>query len=117
MPNDKSPQVEVRFSRQFKRDLKHLSKRYRKIKSNVQPIIDELEAGEKPGDRIQGTSYIVYKVRAKNTDAQKGKSGGYRIIYYVQVEDTIFLITIYSKSDLSDISIEEIMQIIDELEE
>jgi len=117
MPTDESPQVEVIVSREFKLALKYLSKRYRRIKSDVQPIIDELEAGEKPGDRIQGTDSIVYKVRIKNTDAQKGKSGGYRLIYYVQVESTIILITIYSKSDQTDISAEEIIQIIEELEE
>lgn len=116
MPNDNPPVVEVRFSRQFKRDIKSLAKRYRRIKSDIQPVIDQLESGEKPGDQIQGTPYIVYKVRAKNSDANRGKSGGYRIIYYVQLDDLVILITIYSKSDQSDMSAETIISIIEEVD-
>ncbi|XKI48432.1 type II toxin-antitoxin system RelE/ParE family toxin [Altericista sp. CCNU0014] len=39
---------------------------------------------------------------------QKGKSGGYRVIYYLKTDTKIILATIYSKSDLSDVSNEEI---------
>lgn len=117
MPNDEKPQTEIRFSRQFKRDLKQLAKRYRRIKSDLNPVLEQLQSGETPGDRIQGTEHLVYKVRIRNTDAQKGKSGGYRMIYYVQVAELIILITIYSKSDQADISSEEIVDIIQELED
>jgi len=46
----------------------------------------------------------VLKVRRKNSNIQKGKSGGYRVIYYVKTETSIILAMIYSKSDFSDIS-------------
>jgi mRNA-degrading endonuclease RelE of RelBE toxin-antitoxin system len=116
MPNDENPQVEVRFSKQFKRDLKQLVKRYRRIKSDLNPVLEQLQSGETLGDRIQGTQHLVYKVRIRNTDARKGKSGGYRVIYYIQVVERIILITIYSKSEQSDISSEEIVNIIQEVE-
>lgn len=39
---------------------------------------------------------------------QKGKSGGYRVIYYLKTDDRIILATIYSKSDRSDVDAEVI---------
>lgn len=117
MTNDDKPQIEVRYSKQFKRDLKQLAKRYRRIKSDLSPVLEQLQSGEIPGNRIQGTEHLVYKARIRNTDARKGKSGGYRMIYYVQVAERIILITIYSKSDQADISSEEIVDIIQEVED
>jgi hypothetical protein len=40
-----------------------------------------------------------YKIRLKNHSNNKGKSGGYRVITYTKIEDTIILVYIYSKSD------------------
>lgn len=53
-----------------------LAKRYRKIKLDIQPLIEQLEAGEIIGDQVQGTGYTVFKVRIKNSDIQKGKNAG-----------------------------------------
>ena len=70
----------VRYTDAFKRQLKRLSKKYRRIRLDVAPIILSLESGETPGDQVQGTGLTIYKIRARNTDAQSGKSGGYRIL-------------------------------------
>ena len=106
----------VRYSEAFKRQLKRLSRRYRQIRGDVQSVIDRLEVGETPGDRIQGLGYTVYKVRARNTAAKRGKSGGYRIIYYVNTDTDVVLVAIYSKSEQSDIEAEELLKVIDEEE-
>lgn len=100
------------YSDAFKRQLKRLSRRYRRIRSDIQPIIEQLEAGETPGDQIQGRGYKVYKVRVRNSAAKRGKSGGFRIIYYLETEIDMLLVTIYSKTDQSDIAADEIRQII-----
>jgi mRNA-degrading endonuclease RelE of RelBE toxin-antitoxin system len=73
-----------------------------------------LQQGELLGDRIQSSSTVVYKLRVKNSDIQKGKSAGYRIIYYLKTDTDIILLTIYSKSAQSDIAIKEIKRIIHE---
>ena len=52
------------------------------------------------------------KVRLKNSDSQRGKSGGYRLIYWIVSTDLIILLDVYSKSDQSDIEVDEIRQII-----
>ena len=73
--------TEVVFTLPFKRRLKSLNKRYRKIQADIQLIVDNLQSGEILGDRIAGTDFIVFKVRAKNSDIPTGKSGEYRVIY------------------------------------
>jgi len=115
MPND-LPHVDIRFTPEFKRNLRALSKKYHHIRSNIQPIIDQLQMGDFVGDRISGTNYVVFKVRIKNSDIPKGKSSGYRLIYEVKKPNLIILITIYSKLDQSDISSEQIRQIVKEFE-
>lgn len=52
------------------------------------------------------------KVRIRNSDTQKGKSGGYRLIYWTDSAKLIVLLDIYSKSDQTDIEVNEIRQII-----
>ena len=54
------------------------------------------------------------KVRVKNSNIQKGKSAGYRLIYLVESATSILLLTIYSKSERSDITGDEIQVILDD---
>ncbi|MBD2361506.1 type II toxin-antitoxin system RelE/ParE family toxin [Anabaena minutissima FACHB-250] len=98
------PAIQIALTPRFKKDLRELAKRYRSIRSDLQPLIEQLQAGETPGDRIAGVKYQVFKVRLKNSNIQKGKSGGYRVIYYLKTAQGIILTTIYSKSDISDVS-------------
>jgi len=116
MPADSRRPVEIAFSPEFKRNLRQLAKKYRHIRADVQPIIDKLEEGEKPGDQVPRVQYEVFKVRVKNSDAKRGKSGGYRIIYYVTSEHAVVLVTIYSKTEQEDVSPSEIRRIIEQYE-
>jgi mRNA-degrading endonuclease RelE of RelBE toxin-antitoxin system len=108
----RSPPIEVLFTPEFKRNLRQLAKKYRQIKTDVQPLLDALTHGQTPGDQIPGVPYTVFKVRAKNSDSRKGKSGGYRLIYQRVHERLIVLVTIYSKTEQSDITPQEIRQMI-----
>ena len=104
--------IQIVASPDFKTQTRKLSKRYHNLQTDLQPLLDQLIQGETPGDRIQGIQSIVYKVRLKNSNAKKGKSGGYRVIYYLKSQDNILLVTLYSKSDRTDIAIETIVNII-----
>jgi mRNA-degrading endonuclease RelE of RelBE toxin-antitoxin system len=113
LPNDESPSTyDVFFTGEFKRNLRQLAKKYRRIKIDIQPLLTDLEAGKTPGDQIPGLDVVIYKARARNSDRVKGKSGGYRIIYQKTTNLTSILITIYSKTEQADISREEIRTII-----
>ena len=107
------PLVELRFSDEFKNSLRQLAKKYRSIRKDIQPLLEELQQGEFQGDRIANIGYTVFKQRVKNSDNQKGKSAGYRVIYYVRTTDTVVLITIYSKSEQADISASEVKRIVE----
>jgi addiction module RelE/StbE family toxin len=113
MPSE-PPRLRVEFTPEFKRNLRALSKKYRHIHSDVQPVIEQLQAGEFVGDRIPRTQYMVFKVRVRNSDIQKGKSAGYRLIYQVKEPTLVVLVTLYSKLDQADISAEQIRRILAE---
>ena len=107
------PPVEVFFTAEFKRNLRRLARRYRSIRSDLDPLIADLRGGETPGARIKGVGQVVYKVRLPNSDARRGKSGGYRVVYYVQTAERVVLVTVYSKSDQGDVSAAALRQIIE----
>ena len=108
--------VRVTFTHEFKRNVRALSKKYHHLRSDVQPIIDQLGVGQFIGDRIPGTTYVVFKVRVRNRDIKKGKSSGYRLIYQVESPESVILITIYSKLDQGDISANQIRRILAEFD-
>ena len=97
--------IQIALTPRFQRDLRDLAKRYRSIRLDLQPLIEQLQLGETPGDRVTGIKYQIFKVRLKNSNIQKGKSAGYRLIYYLQTADSIILLTVYSKSDQEDIAV------------
>ena len=47
---------------------------------------------------------------------RSGKSGGYRIIYYLRTSISIILVTIYSKTEQADISAAQIRRIVGEFQ-
>jgi mRNA-degrading endonuclease RelE of RelBE toxin-antitoxin system len=57
---------------------------------------------------------FIYKARVKNSNIQKGKSAGYRVIYLLESETSILLLTIHSKSEQEDITDYEINSILEE---
>jgi len=107
--------IEIVFAKRFTKEIKRLSKKYRGIQTDVNELLDELQSGKTPGDRIQGIGYRAYKVRISATDVNRGKHGGYRVIYYVQTEERLVILTIYAKTERVDIPPDEIRQIIEEL--
>lgn len=114
MPDSPGPSVEVFFTPEFKRNVRALARKYPHIRSDIQPLIDQIQRGEMAGDKIQGTGYTIFKVRIRNSDIARGKRGGYRVIYYLKTSATVILLTIYSKTEQSDISPAKIRKILTE---
>jgi mRNA-degrading endonuclease RelE of RelBE toxin-antitoxin system len=114
MPNDPvQPVIKIETADEFDRRSKALFKKYRNLKSDLQPLILALQSGETPGDVLTGLDVLALKVRVANSSVSRGKSGGYRIIYYIALPTKIVLLTIYSKSEQSNIAAKEIQQIVD----
>ena len=79
-------------------------KKYTHIIDDIKTVKVELEQGNFIGEEIPNLKLEsgghTYKVRAANTDMKVGKSNGYRIIYYVIMDNkVVYLLTIYSKKD------------------
>lgn len=110
------PSIQILFSDDFKARLRILAKRYRSIRTDLQPLIDDLQAGNFIGDQIPGIGYAVFKVRLKNSDIQKGKSSGYRVIYQLKDNTCVLMLVVYAKSDQADIAANEIRDIINKFD-
>lgn len=97
----------------FERELKGLSKRYASIKKDLSGAIASLIVNPKLGESLGNN---CYKVRMAITSKNKGKSGGARIITCLKiVEETIFLVSIYDKSDTDTITDQEILRRVKDL--
>ncbi|WOG26386.1 type II toxin-antitoxin system RelE/ParE family toxin [Endozoicomonas sp. 8E] len=105
--------IKLQYTPEFKRSLIRLFKKYRSIREDLEPLLDTLAAGQTPGDRLQVSGDVLYKVRLRNKDSKRGKSVGYRVIYYLKAQKDIILVTLYSKTEQSDIQASEIQNIID----
>jgi mRNA-degrading endonuclease RelE of RelBE toxin-antitoxin system len=117
MPSEPTEPVQVEYTPEFKRNLRALAKKYHHIRSDVQPVIDQLRSGEIIGDQVPRTRYTIFKVRMRNSDIQKGKRSGYRLIYHLKTPTTVILVTIYSKLDQADVSAQQIRRILSEFDE
>jgi mRNA-degrading endonuclease RelE of RelBE toxin-antitoxin system len=109
--------ISIDLTPEFQKNLSSLAKKYKSIKSDIQPILSDLGRGLHAGDRISGVGedYFIFKVRIRNTDIQKGKRGGYRLIYQVESESSVLLLAIYSKSTQEDITAREIRAVLSEI--
>ena len=80
----------------FDKQAKKLKKRYKHLKYDIESLIDNFESVHRQATNIQKN---LFKIRLKNSDKNRGKSAGYRLYYYIQIEETVYLLTIYDKSD------------------
>ncbi len=97
--------MNILYSDDFRKSAKKLAKRYKNFKKDLQLFIVSLDDNSKQGIKLEEG---LYKVRIKNSDNNKGKSAGYRIITYARIKDEIFLVDIYSKSEMENLADEAI---------
>lgn len=97
----------------FDREIKKLAKKYPSLKSEFKDLIQSLKE-----DPTQGASLIknCYKIRLAIKSKGKGKSGGARVITYIKlVDNDVYLISIYDKSEKDSISDKELKDILKQL--
>lgn len=94
----------------FERQAKRLMKKFPSLKKEIQILISELK--EKP---TKGTSIgqDCHKIRLAIASKGKGKSSGARVItHLVYKNDTVYLLSIYDKSDMENLTDKEILELI-----
>jgi len=96
---------------EFANNLKKLAKKYKKIKNDFKGLIKELEDNPNAGIHLTNN---CYKIRVSNSSIPTGKSGGFRVIYYyLDNNNNIFLMSIYSKTQQENISDSNLIEILE----
>ncbi len=94
----------------FEKSLKKLIKKYRSLKTDLSTLIEALKINPRQGTAL-GNS--CYKIRLAISSKLKGKSGGARIITFVYDSgETVYLLSIYDKSEKADISDKELQHLL-----
>ncbi|MFN0173590.1 MAG: type II toxin-antitoxin system RelE/ParE family toxin [Saprospiraceae bacterium] len=99
----------------FEREFKQLRKKYPSLSADLLQLTESLQENPELGVSLgQGCFKIRLAIRSKG----RGKSGGARVITYVQiVADTIFLLSIYNKSDKADLQANELDDLLGQVPE
>lgn len=94
----------------FDKQLKRLVKKYPSIRNEISRVFQALEENPKEGTPIGNN---CFKIRMAIASKGKGKSGGARIITHLKVVQTsVYLLSIYDKSEQEDISNRELQSIL-----
>ena len=94
----------------YKKALKKLSKTYRNIDLDIKDFLKSINTKENLGIELKSN---VFKVRVANSNKNKGKSAGYRLISYLAVvENELHLLYIYDKSKLVNITEKEVDELV-----
>lgn len=104
---------EVEALPNFEKEAKRLKKKFASLTQELLYLIGQLET-----DPFIGTALKAgfYKIRLSVKSKGKGKSGGARVITYVKVvQSTVFLVSIYDKSEQSDITDAELTRLLTEI--
>lgn len=86
----------------FKKEAKRLTRKYASLKGELANLSLELANNPAQGTSLGNNSF---KLRLAIKSKGKGKSGGARVITYIVTEDEeIYLLTIYDKSEIENVS-------------
>ena len=98
----------------FDKNIKKLAKKHSCIKTDFAELLESLRENPKQGTLLGNNSY---KIRMQISSKNKGKSGGARLISHFIIQDeTIYLLTIYDKSEQGTISDKELRDLINLIE-
>lgn len=99
----------IEYGDTFLKEAKQLSKKFKLLKADLKHAIDEIESKDDIGIAL---GYNLFKKRVRNSSIPTGKSGGFRIIIYQQIQNKTILISIYSKTEKESINDHELIEIL-----
>lgn len=103
---------EIRILETAKKDIKKLIKKYKNLKQDLIELVNLLQKNPYAGIHL-GENF--YKNRIKNSSSKKGKRSGFRVIYYLIGENNeIWILKIYSKNEIDNLSNEYILSLLKE---
>jgi mRNA-degrading endonuclease RelE of RelBE toxin-antitoxin system len=97
----------------FDKQAKRLAKKYKSLKNDLTNLIKDLLNNPEQGF---GIGQNCYKIRLPIKSKGKGKSGGARVITHVHiVDEDIFLLSIYDKSEKENLEDNELDELLKEI--
>jgi mRNA-degrading endonuclease RelE of RelBE toxin-antitoxin system len=103
----------LRVTNRFERCVKNFKRRFPKITKDVSQAVEQLESNSQQGTIIPD-DYNIRKMRVASSDMQRGKSGGFRLLYRLSSDDNVVdsedneivmtLLYLYAKVDQSDVA-------------
>lgn len=101
-------------SKDFRKEAKRLSKKYISLKSELATLGEILKENPTLGTHLGND---CYKIRIAIASKNKGKSGGGRVITFVYaVTETVYLLSIYDKSEKENITEAELEAYLSEID-
>jgi mRNA-degrading endonuclease RelE of RelBE toxin-antitoxin system len=98
----------IKSTKQFDKELKRIASKYPSLKSDFKNFLEKISINPATGSALGNN---CYKIRLAIASKGKGKSGGARvIIYIIQIEKEVLLLSIYDKSEKETISNAEILK-------
>jgi hypothetical protein len=93
-----------------KRLFKKLDKKYPSLRDDLLKLITELQINPRSGINLGNN---IYKIRMAVTSKGRGKSGGTRVItFFAHSQDEVYLVHIYDKGQLDNITKQQIMNLV-----
>jgi hypothetical protein len=110
MPENSSNGYSIRQIPSYGNEVKRLVKKYPSLKGELSVLYEQLTENPETGTPI---GHNCFKIRLAIASKGKGKSGGARIITHtVVVNETVYLLSIYDKSEQSAITNTELDQLL-----
>lgn len=110
MQRNSSMSFKVQSISVFERQAKRLIKKFPSLKDEIQQLIFQLKEEPNKGTSIGND---CYKIRLAISSKGKGKSGGARIITHIVFKNEIvYLLSIFDKSEMENLSDKEILELI-----
>ncbi|MFV0531047.1 MAG: type II toxin-antitoxin system RelE/ParE family toxin [Flavobacteriales bacterium] len=103
----------IEVTADFEKDLKKIFKKHHSIKNDLAELIASLETNPQQGTPLGNN---CYKIRLAIASKGKGKSGGARVITNIVIADTtVYLPTIYDKSDKENLTDKELKELLEDV--
>jgi len=104
----------INYTLDFERHSKKLSKKYKSLRSDLSVLVEQLRDTPEMGTPLGNN---LFKVRLKISSKGKGKSGGARVItFLIRQEKEIYLVAIYDKSEIENLSKEQLKNFLEDAE-
>ena len=120
----------IHSSPTFEKDLTRLAKKYPQIRNDIQEALAKVQtdldalirrcgndiqealakvqSSKIIGDAIPGGKGKLYKLRVSSSDLKRGKSGGFRVIFYLKAPSSLYPLICYFKGERGDVPIKDL---------